>query len=138
MTSHFKFTKDRLEAIPAPDLGRVMYHDTELRGLKLRVSNTGVKTFLVYRKVRGATKPVRVTLGRFPEMTIFQARKLAGGYVAQMLEGLDPNKARRAEVARSVTLGDCLAAYLEVRGKNLAEMSGVNYLGRSATTMMAG
>jgi integrase len=123
--SHFKFTKEALERIKPPVEGRVIYHDTKQPGLKLRVGTTGVKTFLVYKKVSG--KPVKTTLGRFPDMTIDQAQKLAAASVAQMLDGIDPNKAKRANRVRGVELQQCLSDYLEVRGRNLADSTRTNY-----------
>lgn len=124
-SSHFKFTKERLAEIKPPAAGRVIYHDTKQPGLKLRVGPTGVKTFLVYKKV--GTKPVKTTLGRFPAMTIDQAQRLAAVSLTQMLDGIDPNKAKRANRVRGVVLQKCLDDYLKVRGRNLAESTRTNY-----------
>ena len=75
MNQRFSFTKPILEGLLQTLSGqRVTYHDTHKNaaGLQLRVSATA-KTFIVQRRVNG--KPERVTLGKFPVMTIEQARR---------------------------------------------------------------
>lgn len=127
MSRKIKFTKDRLLAIEPPpaSVNRVTYFDIGSPGLALRVSYSGVKTFIVRKKVKGCA--IRATLGRFPAMTIEQARRLAAARVALMLDGVDPNKAKRAERARTVTLGECLEDYLTLRGRNLVESTRQSY-----------
>nr|WP_210403398.1 site-specific integrase [Aeromonas veronii] len=94
--THISFSKERLLALPLPDTGkRTTYHDTKIQGLQFRVSSTGTKTFCVYRRMKGG-QPERVTLGRFPAMTVEQARKLAAGINAEIEAGSSPAAARRA------------------------------------------
>ena len=77
MGNTINFTKEALTAMRLPETGqRAVYHDAKTTGLQLRVTHTGVKTFSLFRRVKGGL-PERVTLGRFPDMTIDQARKLA-------------------------------------------------------------
>lgn len=60
----FKFTKSKLAELPAAPKGKqVDYHDSHVKGLRLRVGASGIKTFCVVRKVKGAF--IRATLGRF-------------------------------------------------------------------------
>lgn len=94
--THITFSKERLQALLLPEAGkRVTYHDTKVQGLKLRVSSTGVKTFCVYRRMKGG-QPERVTLGGFPAMTVEQARKSATAINAEIEAGASPAAARRA------------------------------------------
>ena len=94
--TRFAFTKTRIQAIPTPEAGkRVTYYDTKTPGLQLRVSATGVKTFSVYRRLK-AGEPERVTLGRFPAMTVEQAQKLAADVNAEIEGGANPAEAKRA------------------------------------------
>lgn len=114
MPERLKFTKRALEALPpAPAGGRATYHDTECNGLTLRVTDAGAKSFILQRRING--KPERVTLGRFPEMTIEQARKAAAGAHVKINDGTSPNAVKRAERARAATLADVLDAYLLAR-----------------------
>ncbi|WP_409298613.1 tyrosine-type recombinase/integrase [Pseudomonas sp. KCJK8993] len=94
--THISFSKERLASLPMPEAGkRATYHDTKTRGLQLRVSSTGIKTFSVYRRIKGG-QPERVTLGRFPTMTVEQARKQATAINAEIEAGANPAAVRRA------------------------------------------
>lgn len=94
--THISFSKERLLALPLPETGkRATYHDAKVQGLQLRVSPSGVKTFSVYRRMKGG-QPERITLGRFPAMTIEQARKSASAINAEIEAGANPAAARRA------------------------------------------
>ena len=96
LQNEFNFTKPALEALPLPEAGkRAVYHDKKTTGLQIRVSSTGAKTFCIYRRVKGG-QPERITLGRFPEMTIEQARKKAAEINAEIENGASPAKVRRA------------------------------------------
>ena len=70
------FTKATLEKLPSPAPGtRSYYYDTKIRGLGIAITSAGSKSFIVYRWVDG--KPERVTLGRYPDISIEQARRKA-------------------------------------------------------------
>jgi integrase len=86
------FSKGRLDALPLPAKKlRLDYHDTHSTRLLLRVSYTGTKTFCFYRWVKCAAKPERITLGRFPAMTVEQARNKAAQLNASVENGENPN-----------------------------------------------
>ena len=74
------FTKSWVENIESPEQ-RLTFTDDSTRGLTLLVNPTGVKTFYVTRKFRGRVE--RILLGRFPELTLVEARKKAA-YFAQL------------------------------------------------------
>ena len=75
--TRFAFSKSKILTLPNPEEGkRVTYYDTKTPGLQLRVSATGVKKFSVYRRLKSG-EPERVTLGRFPTMTVEQAQAQA-------------------------------------------------------------
>jgi len=92
----FNFTKDALNALPTPATGqRVSYADAKTTGLQVRVTSSGVKTFSIFRRIKGG-QPERVTLGRFPDMTIEQARKLSARVNSAIEEGANPAELKRA------------------------------------------
>src|SRR5438552_2449771 len=65
-TTRFNFTMARIDQLPTPEIGRrTTYCDNKVNGLQLRITSNGVKTFSVYRWVKGASKPERITLGRY-------------------------------------------------------------------------
>lgn len=109
METKFSFSKERLAALPSPASGRVTYHDTKAQGLQVRVTPAGTKTFCVYRRLK-AGQPERVTLGKFPTMTVEQARKAAAAVNAEIESGANPAAARRAFKAEP-TLSEFFAEY---------------------------
>ncbi len=109
------FTKLALEGLPLSVPGmRVVYHDAskQAAGLQLRVSTTA-KTFFVQKRVNSV--PQRIILGRFPEMTIEQARKEAAKVLGQIAEGVNPrNEKKRKELEHKV-LNAVLMDYFTIR-----------------------
>jgi integrase len=122
MNTSFNFTKRSISALPLPKSGIVTYHDTNKRGLKLRVRSTGTKTFVLYRKVKG--RPERITIGRFPDLTVEEARKQADVYNAKIAKGISPNEEKRAirsEITLEKLFNQYLARYARVHKKSWKE-----------------
>ncbi len=82
-----------------PPVGRNQeeHWDTEVAGLGLRVGAKGTKAFTLLLKtyVNGEKKNVRMTLGRYPETSLAEARALAKEYKLVAQQGKDPRKAKR-------------------------------------------
>lgn len=96
MSNKFSFTKEKLAALPLPPTGqRVTYHDTKIQGLQLRATSAGAKTFSLYRRIK-AGQPERITLGKFPVMTVEQARKSAVLLNSEIESGASPARVKRA------------------------------------------
>lgn len=111
MDNKISFTKAAIDALIIPAAGqRATYHDTKTAGLQLRVTSSGVKTFSVYRRIKGG-QPERVTLGRYPDLTIEQARRRAAEINATIAGGGNPADAARA-AKQEMTLDDLLKEYL--------------------------
>lgn len=111
MDNKISFTKAAIDALIIPAAGqRTTYHDTKTAGLQLRVTSSGVKTFSVYRRIKGG-QPERVTLGRYPDLTIEQARRKAAEINATIAGGGNPADAARA-AKQEMTLDDLLKEYL--------------------------
>lgn len=111
------FTKTALDNLPLPAPGqRTTYHDEggaqAVRGLQVRITGNGIKTFSVFKRVAGGS-PERTTLGRYPEISIDQARKKAKAVIAQLAEGQSPAAAKREDKAKSLTLADAMDQYIE-------------------------
>ncbi len=79
-------------------------YDNKIRGLLIRITSNGTKSFTVYRRVNG--KPQRVKLGRYPDMSIEQARRRAQKMLSLMADGIDPVARGRAAKASQATLGE--------------------------------
>jgi integrase len=109
----FNFTKRAIEAI-APTNTREQYSDSKTAGLFLRVTPTGTKSFSFYRRVNG--KPERVTIGKFPTVTVDQARAEVAKLNAQVVQGISPADNKRA-IQKEVTLGEIFDQYMERHAK---------------------
>jgi len=124
--NRMNFTKKRLDSIPNPESGkRPYYHDTEVKGLLLRVTDKGVKSFIVQRRING--KVTRITLGRYPDMTIQRARSSAIKTLGDISDGINPNLMKRANENNKTTLSQVLDDYVRTRGTNLKESTIKNY-----------
>lgn len=116
MRNRITLTEARVRALPAAkDAQRDTYHDEKQPGLQLRVTPAGIKTFSVFRRVRGGG-PERITIGRWPDMPVEKARTKAAEIVAQLAAAENPAEARRLTRAE-MTLGDLFEAYIKDRAK---------------------
>lgn len=88
-------SKRRVEALPAPAAGRKYVYDEELPGLAVCITSTGTKTFYFNRKVKG--QPTRTRIGRFPLVSVEQARNAAKKLAGKVAEGIDPQALKRAD-----------------------------------------
>jgi integrase len=113
--NHINFTKAALESLLLPEGKKIYYfYDNKSRGLGIYITSSGVKTFFVYRKIQN--KPKRILIGRFPEVTIFQARQKAGVINSQIDMGEDPHE-QRLKKRREHTFGELFEAYMEEYAK---------------------
>ncbi len=82
--------------------------DAVVRGLGLRVSATGRRSFVVTYRIRSGGQG-RTTLGTFPNLTVDQAREEARKVLAIVERGGHPSQERRAD-REAATVAD-LASY---------------------------
>jgi integrase len=111
----FHFTRERIDALPAPKNGqRAYFYDAKVRGLAIAVTGLGKKTFILYRKVAG--RPERVTIGPYLDLAIEQARNRAEEMNADIALGENPAKVRRT-VRDEMTLQELFNTFLELYSK---------------------
>lgn len=108
------FTKGNINSLPLPEKGHVMYHDTEIHGLVLRVFASGVKSFSLFRRIEG--KPENITIGRYPQMTPDQARDEAERLNGKIADRQNPAEDKRT-VRDEMTFGDLFTRYLDNHAK---------------------
>lgn len=107
----FNFVKKTLLSLPTPPKGkRFSFKDEKVRGLILRVTDTGAKAFQLYQKHQG--RPVRVTLGKFPDMTIENARREATKAKGALADGINPNVAKN-RLRKEISLKELFDLYME-------------------------
>ncbi len=109
------FTKKYLNALDANGKREINIQDAGQTGLAVRVRDTGIKSFIVRYKLNG--KDVRTTLGKYPSMTIDQARKAAREALNKFSDGINPNSQKKADKAKNTTLMQCFEDYLTVNHK---------------------
>lgn len=116
MAKKYNFTKAEIDALPLPQKGkRDTYHDTKVNGLHLRISSTGIKTFSVFKRIKGGN-PERITLGRYPDMTIDQARRRTMEINLAIADGRNPAEAKR-NLKSELLFSDLFEEYLERHSK---------------------
>lgn len=96
-------TDRTLKTLPPPENGQVTYWDSTLSGFGVRVSQGGAKSFVV---VYGPNR-TRKTIGRYPTITLKQARDKAKELKAAFVLGLDRQKSITWAEARDLFLEDC-------------------------------
>ena len=108
MTERFRFTIATLRELE-PRASRYYVYDYKVPHLALCVMPSGTRTFYIYRRVHG--RPERIKLGRFPAMTLEQARTRAETMNGVIAEGSSPAQTRR-DLRGELTLGALFERYL--------------------------
>ena len=108
---HINFTKRTIETLPLPPQDKRLYlYDTKVQGLELMVTHQGAKSFKVYRKI--GDSPIRVSLGKYPQMTVEEARQKAQKVIAEIISGKNPNKEKK-KVRSEITFGEIFSTFME-------------------------
>ena len=106
-----RFT-DRWLQSPAltPDKGRAEFVDNLCPGLHLRVTIHGTRTFSAMFRVNG--KLTRKTIGRYPRVSLSDARSSALGIIRSAQDTADARE-RRSRAPCTVTYGELVETYTE-------------------------
>jgi integrase len=90
---------------PAPTGQRTVHWDAARPSFGVRVTDRGVISFFVMRRMPGKPQPVRVGLGHYPEISLAQARKLATAAIGDLVSGIHP-KAHKQHAGTFVVLAE--------------------------------
>jgi len=100
MKKKFRFATSLLKSLPAnpPDAKgtELEFSDTEITGFKCLSGKSGSKRFLLRYTFQG--RKTSIAIGRFPDIDLATARKIARQHKAQIAMGINP-KAERDEIA---------------------------------------
>lgn len=110
-----KLVIDKLP-IPSSDNGKTAqkrYYDDTLKGFGVRTTSGGTKAFFVEKLV--GNKLRRITIGRYPELTVEQARKETQKVLGKIATGIDPVAEKQALRVRLITLDEAFQDYLKTR-----------------------
>lgn len=109
-----KLTKtivDKLE--PIEGKSQSFFRDASLKGFALRITSSGVKSFIVETRINGKVK--RVTLGKYGNLTVEEARKQAKSLLGSVAKGEDPIAEKKAQKVHAMTLKQVFNEYLKTR-----------------------
>lgn len=109
-----RLTKTTVDALQAPtDRDQAFYRDGQLKGFAVRVTASGVKSFIVEKLVNGKVR--RMTIGRYGEITVEQARREAQKLLGKIATGIDPRPEQQAAQLQSLTLTEVFQDYTKAR-----------------------
>ena len=91
---------------------QVDYFDKNLPGLGLRVGKTGKKTWFVMYRIKGQRLKKRLTLKRYPQLSLKEARREAKAIFVKADQGEDP-AGEKQERKKAPTFKDLASEYLE-------------------------
>lgn len=110
-SNELNFTVKVIEELHVPNKGIATYKDLKEKGLSIYVTANGVKTFFVRKRVKGRDE--RIIIGKFPDVTIEQARKRALSLKGLIASNIDPLAEERKERQNRKSFGEHFNEYLE-------------------------
>lgn len=109
-----RLTKSFVDHIEAPiDRDQAFYRDAQLKGFAVRVTASGVKSFIMEKLVGGKVR--RMTIGRYGEITVEQARREAQKLLGKIATGIDPRAEQKNVELQSLSLYEVFQDYLKAR-----------------------
>mgnify|MGYP001164651997 CR=1 FL=1 len=90
---------------------RAIYYDKKQPKLACVVSVKGIKTFALHSWDRNIKKPIQHTIGRYPEVSVNQAREEVGKLLSRLTAGEDIKEAARS-IREEPTLDDLFSGWL--------------------------
>ena len=112
--SNINFTKATLEGLNVPHKGFKVYKDTKENGLCLYITSGNAKTFFVRKRING--KDERIILGKFPDLTVENARKKAAQTKGEIAQGIDPQEKKKA-IRDDSSFAEMFYEYIEKHAK---------------------
>lgn len=103
-----------LKPAPAGQRYEIMDTDPHAKGLGIRVTAAGTRTFVLVRRFPGSPNPVRRALGEYGELSLADARQRARDWIAQINAGNDPKtEKQRKQVEADTKLSTTFGAVAE-------------------------
>jgi integrase len=92
------------------DGDRVEIWDSKIPGFGLRASERGTKSFILVYRYRG--RPRRLTLGRYPTLSLAVARQKATDALRAVSDGIDPQAVKESD-RNPYRFAEAVAAFIE-------------------------
>jgi integrase len=115
-----KLTDADVKSLKAPEHGRIELRDSDVRGLAIRVTERGAKSWVLWYWNPAAKRKRRLTLGEYPAISLAKARELARKHKNTIAEGGDPAVAKQIATTQQApkTVGEAMALYVEESKRN--------------------
>jgi len=113
-----------IRSLPAPVAGQAQYPDGKLSGFGVRVTATGLKTFYLTYRENGASR--RLTLGRYPALSLADARKKAHEALAKIARDETPVTRTQAAIISQDSFAARLDQFVETHCKRRNRASTAN------------
>jgi integrase len=104
------FTSQTIKGLTAGSSVRTDYFDTDVTGFGLRVTASGVKTWVYLYRIHG--RPRRYTIGRYPDLSLADARDRAKAARNDVAHGADPSTTK-VELRRAETFGELADLFIQ-------------------------
>ena len=102
------------------------YYDTATKGFGIRITKGGVKAYFIEKRIDNKTH--RLTIGRWPDLTLEQAKGRAYELFNKIANGINPIAEKQEQQIRSFTLEQVFNDYIAT-GKSLATRTVAAYRG---------
>ncbi|MBF6571639.1 MAG: site-specific integrase [Candidatus Binataceae bacterium] len=109
-----KLTQRLVESTSPPAAGQLFIRDTEVEGFALRVTAAGARSFVWEGRIKG--RPRRLTLGKYPDLTVLLARNKAQATRSAVAAGGDPALDRQRALKAPI-FKNLVADYFERHAK---------------------
>jgi integrase len=103
-----------VQGVAAPEHGQVEYFDSKIPGFALRVTSAGVKSWTLVYRYQGRVR--RWTLGRYPDLSLADARDKAADARRDIAHGGDPAGEKQLR-RHAPTVADIVQQYLTLYAK---------------------
>ena len=112
-------TAQKAKSLKAIDGKRTEYWDTNTKGLGLRVTPTGAKSWVMIYRRQSDGKQRRITLGKYPALGLADARTKAREMLTAIEQGQDPalQKQERKKANSFEELAGLYMAHYERKGR---------------------
>ena len=108
-----KLTKTVIDNAPVPARGQTFLRDAEIKGFGVRITAQGARAFIVEKRIAGQVR--RVTLGRYGELTLQQARLQAQKLLGQIAMGHNPIADKHRARLEAITLQEAFQDFVRAR-----------------------
>jgi integrase len=99
MSNRTLLTDVILRQLTPPSYGQMEVWDSKIPGFGIRITHNGTKSFVVMYRHRGKAR--RLTLGRYPELKLIDARQGARDAIANAGKGVDPQSSPENQPTKS-------------------------------------